>query len=179
MPVRNMDREQMWLLPPSLDELVPLDHPAGLVAEFVDDLDREEWQELGVAIKGAPLGAPAYHPRALLSVWLYGFMPGVRSAGSWRRSAGTRYPICGLPGGNTRTTHSVAVLPEALPKHAETVQTNCAHCPGLGPGRSGDTGSGRYQGGCQRFVQSGLRRCGAGQAVSTTAALKLTREFRP
>ena len=25
------------------------------------------------------LGAPAYHPRALLSVWLYGFMTGVRS----------------------------------------------------------------------------------------------------
>ena len=25
------------------------------------------------------LGAPAYHPRALLSVWLYGFMTSVRS----------------------------------------------------------------------------------------------------
>ena len=30
-------------------------------------------------IGGDPLGAPAYHPRALLSVWLYGFMTGVRS----------------------------------------------------------------------------------------------------
>ena len=28
---------------------------------------------------GAPLGAPANHPRALLSVWLYGFMTNVRS----------------------------------------------------------------------------------------------------
>ena len=27
MPLRDMDREQMWLLPPSLDELLPLDHP--------------------------------------------------------------------------------------------------------------------------------------------------------
>jgi transposase len=26
------------------------------------------------------LGSPAYHPRALPSVWLYGFMPGVRSS---------------------------------------------------------------------------------------------------
>ena len=66
----------MWLLPPSLDELLPLDHPARFVAEFVDGLDREGWAELGVEIEGDPLGAPAYHPRALLCVWLYGFMTG-------------------------------------------------------------------------------------------------------
>ena len=36
MPLRDMDREQMWLLPPSLDELLPLDHPARFVAVFVD-----------------------------------------------------------------------------------------------------------------------------------------------
>ena len=79
MPLRDMDREQMWLLPPSLDELLPLDHAARFVAEFVDALEREIWAELGVEIEGNPLGAPAYHPRALLSVWLYGFMTGVRS----------------------------------------------------------------------------------------------------
>ncbi len=75
-----MPREQAWLLPPSLDELLPLDHPARFVAEFVDALDREDWRELGVEIEGDPLGAPAYHPRALLSVWLYGFMAGIRSS---------------------------------------------------------------------------------------------------
>ena len=79
MPLRPMGREQMWMLPPTLDELLPLDHPARFVAEFVDALGRDAWAELGVDIDGEVLGAPAYHPRALLSVWLYGFMTGVRS----------------------------------------------------------------------------------------------------
>ena len=49
MPLREMNREQSWLLlPPSLDELVPLAHLARFVAEFVDALDREDWAELGV-----------------------------------------------------------------------------------------------------------------------------------
>ena len=41
MPLRDMDREQMWLLPPSLDELLPQDHPARFVAEIVDALNKE------------------------------------------------------------------------------------------------------------------------------------------
>ena len=75
-----MPREQAWLLPPSLDELLSLDHPARFVAEFVDALDRDDWRKLGVEMESDPFGASADHPKALLSVWLFGFVTGIRSS---------------------------------------------------------------------------------------------------
>jgi transposase len=80
MPVRPLMREQGWLLPPRLDDLLSADHPVYFVAAFVDELDEAAWSGLGVRVDGEELGAPAYHPRLLLSVWLYGFMTGVRSS---------------------------------------------------------------------------------------------------
>jgi transposase len=74
MPLRYLNRQQTWLLPPTLDELIPDDHPARFIAMFVDNLDEDEWRKLSIGLEGDPLGAPAYHPRVLLGVWLYGFM---------------------------------------------------------------------------------------------------------
>ncbi len=88
----------MWLLPPSLDELLPLDHPARFVAEFDDALDSEGWSELGVETEGDPLGAPAYHPRAVLCVWLYGFMTGVRSSRKLEAARRDQIPYLWLTG---------------------------------------------------------------------------------
>ena len=98
MPFREMNREQSWLLPPTLDELVPADHPVRFVAEFVDALDREDWRELGVQPDGEVLGAPAYHPRALLSVWLYGFMTNVRSCRKLEVACRDQIPYLWLTG---------------------------------------------------------------------------------
>ena len=56
MPLRDMDRKQMWLLPPSPDALPPLHHPARFVAEFVDALGREGWAETSMEI-GGPAGS--------------------------------------------------------------------------------------------------------------------------
>ena len=80
MPLRPMNRDQGWLVPSTLDDLLPEDHPARFVAVFVDGLDHDAWAGMEIDVDGDPLGTPAYHPRALLSVWLYGFMTGIRSS---------------------------------------------------------------------------------------------------
>jgi transposase len=80
MPVRLLNRQQTWLLPPTLDELIPDDHPARFVAMMVDNLDATTWQKMEISLEGNDLGAPQYHPRAMLSVWLYGFMTRTRSS---------------------------------------------------------------------------------------------------
>ncbi len=45
MPLRPVNRDQGWLLPPTLDELLPDDHPARFVAAFVEGLDSASWVE--------------------------------------------------------------------------------------------------------------------------------------
>jgi transposase len=98
MPTRPLSREQTWLLPPTLDELVPVDHPARFVAAFVDVLDRAAWGELGVAPDGEVRGAPGYNPRLLLGVWLYGFMSGVRSTRKLEVACRDQLPYLWLTG---------------------------------------------------------------------------------
>jgi transposase len=98
MPLRPVNRNAAWLLPPSLDELIPQDHPARFVGAFVDSLNRAAWAELGIGLNGEPLGAPAYHPRALLSVWLYGFMTGTRSSRKLEAACRDQFPYLWLTG---------------------------------------------------------------------------------
>ena len=98
MGYRPLMREQTWLLPPTLEELIPADHPARFVAAFVDALSRADWQALGVGPDGEALGAPAYHPRTLLGVWLYGFMSGVRSARKLEGACRDQLPYLWLTG---------------------------------------------------------------------------------
>ena len=98
MPLRPLNRQQTWLFPPTLDELLPEDHPARFVAALVDGLDSTSWAEMGVEIVGKPLGSPAYHPRGLLSVWLYGFMTGVRSSRKLEAGCRDQIPYLWLTG---------------------------------------------------------------------------------
>lgn len=70
------DRSQVYLLPVSVEEWIPADHPARFIAEFVDSLDLAS---MGFEVGHAPTGRPSYSAELLLCVFLYGYFSRVRS----------------------------------------------------------------------------------------------------
>ena len=98
MPLRPLVRDQAWLLPPTLNDLLPEDHPARFVAAFIDALDTAALAEMAIDRGGDALGAPAYHPDALLGVWLYGFMTGLRSCRKLEAACRDQIPFLWLTG---------------------------------------------------------------------------------
>ncbi len=72
-PVHNP--EQLWLLPPSLDELVPECSEVRLISEALDAMD---WSPVERGY--SETGRPAYHPRILAKVLVYAYSRGIRSS---------------------------------------------------------------------------------------------------
>lgn len=66
MPLRPYDQDQMFLLPPSLNEWVRRDHPARIFSELIDRIDTGTFKEV------KDEGRPAYHPKMMLKVLLQG-----------------------------------------------------------------------------------------------------------
>jgi transposase len=98
MPARDINRQQTWLFPPTLDELINSDHPARFVASLVDSLEPALWQKMKIELEGNPLGAPSYNARGLLSVWLYGFMTRTRSTRKLEAACRDQIPYLWLTG---------------------------------------------------------------------------------
>jgi transposase len=71
------DRDQPFLLPPDLRDWLPQDHLAWFILDVLNQLDL---QPLLRAYRADGLGHPAYDPKTLLGVLLYGDCLGVRSS---------------------------------------------------------------------------------------------------
>ncbi|MGC8863832.1 MAG: transposase, partial [Armatimonadota bacterium] len=67
--------EQMWLLPPSLDEMVPEGSDVRVLSEVMDHLD---WSALEKQSCGP--GRPAYPPRVMAKILVYAYSKGMRSS---------------------------------------------------------------------------------------------------
>jgi transposase len=83
---RPYDPAQQFLLPPSIDDWLPEDHPARFVAEAVDEL-----LDLGPIYASYQSfdGAPPYHPAMMLKLLLWGYSCGVTSSREMERRCGT------------------------------------------------------------------------------------------
>lgn len=92
------DFSQQWVFPPSFDDLLPRDHPARFIRDFVDELDL---RDLGIKIpRTTAAGAPAFSPRLLLRVWLYGWFVRVRTHRKLEDACRNQLPLVWLTGMN-------------------------------------------------------------------------------
>ncbi|MBA3353122.1 MAG: transposase [Blastocatellia bacterium] len=72
---KRYDQNQLMLIPPSYDELVPRNHPVRVVNEVIERIDIGE---LEASYKGG--GTSSYHPRMLTKVVVYGYIRNIYSS---------------------------------------------------------------------------------------------------
>jgi transposase len=88
---RAWDVDQEWLLPPSIHDFVPRDHPAHLVREIVrGELD------LSAILAGYERelrGFPPYHPAMMVALLLYAYSRGVYSSRQIARACEERLDV--------------------------------------------------------------------------------------
>jgi len=75
-------KEQSWLLPPSIKDLIPEDHICILVENLIESLD---FSSFDIRYDGP--GHPAYHPRILLKLLVMGVLDKIRSSRKLSRNA--------------------------------------------------------------------------------------------
>jgi transposase len=80
---KDADYNARWLFPPSLEELLPADHPARMVREFVE---AQDLKALGFTTRTADEGRPNYSAALMVKVWLYGYMSRIRSTRAVERA---------------------------------------------------------------------------------------------
>ena len=77
--LKLVDRQQLLLRTVDVEKLIPEDHPARAIWEFIGRLDLTRYTEPVRAVEGSA-GRPALDPRLLVSLWIYSYSRGVSSA---------------------------------------------------------------------------------------------------
>ena len=70
-PINN---DQLFLLPPSVEDFIPADHLARVIKEVVETIDVTD-----IESRYSYLGQKSYHPHLLLKLLFYGYSIGIRS----------------------------------------------------------------------------------------------------
>jgi transposase len=75
-------KDQNWLFPPNISDLIPKDHVCFLIESFVEELNFESFD-----IKYSGAGHPAYHPKIILKLLVMGILDRIRSSRRLARNA--------------------------------------------------------------------------------------------
>ena len=76
---QGLNRKQQQFFPPSIDEYVSQDNPVRAIEDYVELLNMVELGFTKAAL-GSADGQPAYHPKLLLKIYIYGYLNKIRSS---------------------------------------------------------------------------------------------------
>lgn len=93
--IEGISRDQVALLPESLDDYVAEENPARVVDAFIEMLDLGE---LGFHPEPEATGRPGYHPGVMLRIYLYGYLNQVQSSRRLERECGRNLELIWLTG---------------------------------------------------------------------------------
>lgn len=77
--LESVDRQQTMLAQIYIEELIPADHKARAIWELAGRMDLSRFSESLRTTEGRA-GRPAWDPRLLVSLWVYAYSEGIRSA---------------------------------------------------------------------------------------------------
>jgi transposase len=113
------DQNQPMLLPPSLDDLVPENHPVRVVNEVIERIDTSAIER---NYKGG--GTSSYHPRLLLKVLVYAYLRNIYSSRKMEQALQESVHFMWLAG-NARPDHNTLAdfRSKRLKGHLEAIFT--------------------------------------------------------
>lgn len=105
--LQTIDRTQMLLRSVIVEELIPEDHSARAIWEFVGRLDLTPYTDQVRSVEGAA-GRPALDPQLLVSLWVYSYSRGVSSARAIERLCEHDPPYQWLTGMESLSAHTLS-----------------------------------------------------------------------
>ena len=92
------DYTKTYLLPPSIEDWIPEDHPVRFIRDFVDTINLNEY---GLAENVSEEGRPSYSNNMLLKIWLYSYYEKIYSTRQIEKSCRNQIPMIWLTTQNT------------------------------------------------------------------------------
>jgi transposase len=123
MAFRQSERSQQMFLPPSIEEYVAQDDPVRAYDLFVDNLD---WRALGIVADEHQAGCPAYPPKTMLKILVYGYSYGIRSSRKLERALHHNLSFIWIAGGLKPDFKTLSLFRQNHPKALKDVLKHCA-----------------------------------------------------
>ena len=117
---QGLDRNQQLIFPPSLDELVDENNIARAIEEYVEILNISE---LNIKTKKSLIsdGQPAFHPKLLLKIYIYGYLNKIRSSRKLENEIKRNIELMWLTQGLTPSYKTIANFRKDNPKALQTI----------------------------------------------------------